>query len=203
MNKINIILLVLAVALAGCRGSKPVIPKYYVVEYPHEQSVSLIDTIITLPNSVEIAQVEVYPAFATHRIAVRENTHELRYFSNSEWAVRPEQSITNYINEFLQVNRFFEVVSTRYWNELPDYRLETTVYQMEILQDRNTFLAHLHLKFSLTNIESERVIVTHTADRTRELERRNLNLFADAINHMLFEELQRFFVKASPILKAQ
>jgi ABC-type uncharacterized transport system auxiliary subunit len=176
--------------LGACRSSKPVAPTFYVLEFPTDRIPE--EKPMTLPYSLEITDIDLHPAFATHQIAIREDQHEIRYFSNHEWAVRPDQSLTRFISDYFKNVKIFKNTDTRYWNIQPDYKLLTSVHQLEVLKDGNDYLAHVHFDFRLVMTEGSVTVVRHSADKTRLLERRNLNLFAGAVNDMFFEELHFF-----------
>jgi ABC-type uncharacterized transport system auxiliary subunit len=190
----------LILTMAGCRSSKPVVPRFYVIEFPVQKETFLPDTLTHRFGSVEILPVNVYPAFATHRIAIREGSHELRYFSNHEWAVRPGEALTLFITEFYKKNIIFDQVSTRFWNIDPEYRFETTVYQLEVVQDRGRYYARIHLNYILRETSTSRILTEHTADLRLELPKRNLNLFADEISLIFYDELKVFTEKILPAL---
>jgi len=190
-NPILLLSIIIPMFLLGaCRSSKPVAPTFYVLEFPMERIPD--EKPLTLPYSLEITEIDLHPAFATHQIAIREGQHEIRYFSHHEWAVRPVQSLTRYINDYFKNIQVFRSTDTRYWNIQPDYKILTSVNHLEVLKDGNDYLAHLHVDFRLVMTEGTVTVVTHSADNTRLLEKRNLNLFAGAINDMFFEELQFF-----------
>ncbi len=185
-----ILFIIPMVFLGACRSSKPVAPTFYVLEFPVDRVSD--EQYSTLPYSLEIAEIDLHPAFATHQIAIREDQHEIRYFSHHEWAVRPEISLARYIRDYFKHVSIFENIEARYWNIRPDYKLFTSVHQLEVLKDGNDYLARLHVDFQLVMTEGTITVVRHSADKTRLLERRNLNLFAGAINDMFFEELHFF-----------
>ncbi len=200
-NQILLLLVITMLLLGACRSSKPVAPTFYVLEFPTDRIPEEIP--FTLPYSLEITDIDLHPAFATHQIAIREEQHEIRYFSHHEWAVRPEQSLTRYISDYFKNVRIFKNTDIRYWNIIPDYKLLTSIHQLQVIKDGNDYLAHLHVDFQLVMTEGTVTVVKHTADKTRLLERRNLNLFAGAINDMFFEELHFFARKIQYELSAE
>ncbi|MFN2395708.1 MAG: ABC-type transport auxiliary lipoprotein family protein [Bacteroidales bacterium] len=187
--KIKIFLLIiLIVSLVGCRSSKPVAPTFYLIEFPSDKEVDE-ETSVTLPFSLEILDVDVHPAFASRQIALREKEYEVRYYSHHEWAVRPSESLTRYLYDYFKRSEIFRYTDTRFWNVLPDYRLNVKVHKLEVIEDENDYLAHVHADFELIMVEGNVAVVQHGVNKTRLLEKRNLNLFAGAINDMFFEEV--------------
>lgn len=190
MKKIFLLIILPLAIFAACRSSKPVDPRYYLLELPVEKLTD--DTLQMLPFVVEVLAVDVHPAFASHQIAVREKSHEIRYFSHHQWAVRPGQSLTRFVEEYFGRTRMFRHTDTRFWDIQPDYKIKTMVYQVEVVKDRNDYLAFLHVEFQLINAQDGEVMTVHTASKSRLLQRRNLNLFAEAVNLLFFEELNYF-----------
>ena len=188
-----IIMAVSLLILNGCRSSKPVTPRFFLLEYPAETEIT--DTIATLPFSLEINDVDLHPAYSSTQIAIREGEMEVQYFVNNQWASRPYQSLERIITTYYKKNPFFESISTRFWNVQPDFTLTTTVYNLEVIRERKTFQARLNIEFRIESSEGE-IIAVHTSDNIRQLERRDLNQFARAINNMFFEELHYFSKKA-------
>ncbi len=193
MKKILPIALAALLLLGACRSSKPVAARFYMLEYPAKQEMAS-DTLLPLPYSVEIMDIDLNPAFSTHQIALREDAHEVKYFVNHQWASRPQKSLERFVVNYFNDHGLFENVQRSFWNVQPDFRLYITIYNLEVVRDRKDFSAHLHLEMWLESAQGE-VIHRHLADQTRMLEKRSLNLFAQAINNMFYEELNYFATK--------
>lgn len=175
--------------LTGCRSNKPVTTSFFLVEYPSDPPTP--DTMKVLPYVLELAEVIVNPAYASPQIAIREGEQELQYFANNQWAVRPAQGFAGFIEQYFADNRVFTQTQTRFWNLQPDYRLQTTVRNLEVVRERRDFYARLHLEFRLETADGE-LIERYVTDNRRLLESRNLNLFTVAVNNIFFEELNYF-----------
>ncbi|MFO7922177.1 MAG: ABC-type transport auxiliary lipoprotein family protein [Bacteroidales bacterium] len=193
-NRIRICFLLLFVSLiaSGCLSRKSAPARYYDLEYPAEPEVSINDTVEPLNNSCLINIVEVYPAFAGSQIAIRENSHQIRYFSFNHWAVRPEQSLIYLMTEFLNRHRVFKTLYTPSLYIESDYTIETIVYHLELVEDGNEYHSRLNLEFRLNDSQTGEEILNHRADRKHLLEERNLNLFAAAVSEIFIEELAVF-----------
>jgi ABC-type uncharacterized transport system auxiliary subunit len=178
--------------LGGCRASKSPNPTFYVIEYPAEKESSLADSLMVLPLIVEVETVDVNPAFSAHEIALRKKSNEIGYFSHNKWATRPDQSLTRFLLTFFKRNDVFKDIDTRFWKITPDYRLKTTVHQLEVVNSDKEFTAHLHLEFRLVNTENDQVVLEHIANKSQRLTKKDLNLFADAISSMFYDELNNF-----------
>lgn len=190
MKKILPVVIIAMLLLGACRSSKPEAPRFYMLEYTAKQDIAS-DTLSALPYSLEIMDIDLNPAFSSHQIAMREDAHEVKYFVNHQWASRPQKSLERFVVNYFNEHAIFENVRRSFWNVQPDFRLYIIIYNLEVVRDRKDFSAHLHLEMWLESNEGE-VIHRHVADQTRMLEKRSLNLFAQAINNMFYEELNYF-----------
>lgn len=197
MNKYFLISLILLTTLFGCRQKQDFTKRYYIIEIPVDQNINLRDTLKSIDKYCEISTADISPAFASHRIAVRENSHEIEYFRNHEWATRPANNLTAIIVEFFERYGLFKGTDTRYWRIIPEYRFETRIYQLEAVQNSKRLSAHLNLEFRLIDKQTNKVIIKHSADRYKELEENNINLFAAAISELFYQELTNMSIKIS------
>jgi ABC-type uncharacterized transport system auxiliary subunit len=189
MNKFFLLLAVLGL-FGGCRSSKPVSPRFYMIEF-NPVFMKVQDEITPLPYNLEIAGIDIHPAFATTQIALREEDHEVGYFVNHQWASRPEQNLERFTLNYMKHNNIFRNTEKKNWNIMPDFRLFVTIYNLEVVRTGKDFHGRLHLEFRLESASGE-IVESYFSDNTRLLEKRNLNLFAKAVNNMYFEELNYF-----------
>lgn len=182
-----------AVILSSCGSQKEVIKKYYVIESPEDSLTVSNDSSSIINAWCEVDGVEVYPAFDTRRIVLRDESHQVRYFGNHEWAVPPADFLTPIIIDYLANRNVFARVANRFWERTPDYRLQTTVFNLEVVSSkRKAFEAHLNLRFDLIETKTDAILLTHTADIKSELKERDLNLLAAEISNIFNQELNHF-----------
>lgn len=185
-------ILCLSLILAGCLGRRSIPARYYILDYPTGLEIE-INNGAPVQKSCLIRQVNISPAYATTQIALRERTHEIRYFAVNQWAVRPEQSLTSLLVGFIEENNVFRNIYTRpAFNLEPDYIMETTIHHMVLIEEGRDYYARLSLEYALRDPGNDQVIVNHRADRKELLEEKNLNLFAAAISEIFIEELGKF-----------
>jgi ABC-type uncharacterized transport system auxiliary subunit len=192
MKKTMPLILLLTLLLASCGGSKSVVNRFYVLEYPARTVASMEEGLSPIEGSCLIETPGMHSAFATHQIALREDTHEIKYFSFNEWANRPEQSLATIIWSFYQDFPAFGKGAVLQGSGEEKYALQTHVSRMEVVQQRNDFYARLNVEFLLVERDTGTPLAAHKASRQEPLDQRNLNLFASAISDMFVEELQLF-----------
>ncbi len=190
-----IILLTSISFLWGCMSQKQPTNKYYVIERPDSIHVSIAGQNSPIEGYCEIMPVEIYPAYASQSIAKRKDSHEIVYYSNHHWAVRPGKSMTMLLEDYMNQASIFEGTSTRFWKINPAFRMETTVFQLETLQEDDDMFVHLSVRFRLKNIPDNEVLIIYQADRKEKLQRKDLNLYAKTVSDLFHQELRNFAQK--------
>jgi len=183
--------------IAGCGSQKVVTTKYYVIEINDD---SLAATFTGQPPPVidkycEIEPVDVYPAYASTQIANRSNSREITYYANHQWAIRPSESFTRIVLDYFMHKPIFKSTAERFWRVEPVYKVETTVYHLEVVQENNIFSARLEVEFRLMDSEKGIEILHHRADKMVDLKAKDINLLAAAVADIFYKELISFSEK--------
>lgn len=184
MRTLTIIFFVIVVS--GCAKRK-IENKYYLIEPLTVDSVAETN-VPELEYACQIAPVEIYPAFATSRIAHRSESHQITYYTHHQWAVLPDVLLTRIIEHDLQRQNLFRQLDARLRTE-PNFILESEVLQLETITTRNDLAAHLNINFRLLDAIDQRVLLQYSIDRFENLQKNDLNLFAEAINNIMHQEL--------------
>ncbi len=190
-----IIFFLMALVIAGCRSSQPIIHQLYLLELPSEQVIQWPEGLSGIPGSCEVTNVLLSPAYASHQIAIREDSHQIRYFTFNEWAMRPEQSLTRFIIDFLEKHQIFDEVKHGRVITPVNYILETEVLHIELDNRHEDIRARLHVSFRLLDMDNGgRVAYQHIADSFQPLGRKHINEFAAAVSQLFMEELHTFSI---------
>jgi len=182
----------LMILLTGCMSEKAVITRHYTIEWQDDRGEESVENQWLVPGRCEIDQVEISPLYEKTQIVNRSDSHEISYYRYHQWAIRPAVAVMEVVRTYLEGAGMFESVSGRYSRAIPDYHFTSTIPQLELIENKNQFLAHLHIEFSLVRNSDGTTLLEHRADRTVPLERKELNLFAAAISDMLVSELRAF-----------
>jgi ABC-type uncharacterized transport system auxiliary subunit len=86
MKKKYYALLLTILILQAC-SEKVLIRRYYVLEFPVWTDTTQIKSEARTAVTCEILTVQVPPAYAQHRIAVRKRSHEISYYQYNYWAI--------------------------------------------------------------------------------------------------------------------
>jgi hypothetical protein len=193
MSRTLLFILFLSFALTSCIGRRSVPSRYYIIEYLPETELNINDDRLPVQGSCLIRTVEISPVYATTQIALRERTHEIRYFAFNHWAVRPEQGFTSLVTRFMNDHNIFRTIHLRPSFAMEaDYIMETTIHHLVLVEEGNDYFAMLTLDYILRDFGSDEIISVHRADRKEILEEKNLNLFASVISRLFVEELENF-----------
>jgi len=202
MNKFILFFIPIILCLWSCGSQKVVTTKYYVIEFPTDTVLEEYEKIpLEIEKYCEIIPVDINPAYSTPQIANRSSSRAITYYSYHQWAIRPSESFSRLILDYFNHVPVFSGVSDRFWRVQPDFHLETTIYHLEVVQEQNTFSAHLDLEFRLREVERGREILHHRADRYITLYNRDLDLFAAAIGDIFYQELQQLSEKIAMEIK--
>ncbi len=192
MKNIFLLFFITALLVLGCKGGRSVANRYYLLEYPSDVIIHLHDTSTLLEKTCFLNPVNIYPVFSTNQIVYRENSHEIKYYSFNQWAVRPESSFTRMLMDFLEIYSVFGKVYSNSQINDSDYSIETSVQRLEVIRERKTYYANLNVRFRLADNKSGEILTEYVASRKTRMEERNLNLFAAAISEMFVMEFSVF-----------
>jgi len=86
----------------------------------------------------------------------------------------------------------FRRVATRYWKVSAAYKIESTIYQLEVVNEDNELAAHLKLEFRLVDGDTQEVLTKHQVDQYKTMEVKKINVFASIISKMFYSSLDDF-----------
>jgi len=186
------IIIYLLLIMTSCLSQKSAVRKYYTIDLPENIEPAMIKETDIIPGKCEIQNAVIAPVYEKSQIANRSKTHEISYYIHHMWAVNPSESVKNYVYEFMQETGLFTHLSTRYSRTIPDYRLNTTVNDLEVIEQGKSFSAHLNIEFTLLMNSNDSILVYHKADRMESLKKKDMNMFASGISKILYEEISIF-----------
>ena len=199
MKQYIIIIIASMLILSSCISEKRVVRKYYTLEIPEEVNITKYDIAASVPGKCEIEQVSVNSVYAKNQIVNRNDSHEITYYMYHQWAVRPDEAIRELLYTYLDNKNLFGRIATRFSMSVPEYRMETSISRLEIIEGKKFFSAHIKLKLELVLNKNDSILISHHADRTEPLKRKDLNLFAGELSNILYEELEMFAGKVKEL----
>ena len=183
---------ILIVVLTACISEKKIERRYYTIEIPVDQTINVCDSISRLQGTCELEQVVVNNVYAKNQIVNRAGSNEISYYIYNQWAVNPSDAITQLIREYFEIAGIFQNLSDSYSRTIPDFRFQTYINSLELIENKRSLSAHLALEFRLIDNSTNKVILTHKASRTTPLKQNDLNIFAQEVSKIILQELNIF-----------
>ncbi len=203
MKKICFAISVIMLVGYGCRPKKQDPVSFYVIEIPSEDIIDNDKKFKTIDKYCEISSVDIFPAFASQRIALRGKSHQIEYFRNHKWATLPSEKFTSFIVYFFEKHQIFKGVDKRFRNFEPEYVIETRIFQLEVIENDNGLIAHINFELRLIENESGNILIKHGNKKYSSLEENTINDFSSAISEMFYKELIIFSNKIMSLTEAE
>jgi ABC-type uncharacterized transport system auxiliary subunit len=192
MKLSTILLLSFLISLTACISQQAVIQKHYTIEYPDYLESEPKDPQQAIPGILEVQQIQIGPVYDRNHIVNRSGSHEITYYKYHQWAVKPSIALMDVTMYYLDKSHLFENISSRYNRAIPDFLFTTSIHQLEVMEAKNQFSAHVHLEFRILRNADNSVLLQHEAERLEPLEEKDLNLFAGAVSEIFYKELEKF-----------
>ena len=123
--------------------------------------------------------------YETERLAYRLSDHEVRYYGYHKWTSDPARMLTEMVAQHIRVSGKFAEVGRNDKMRVPDIILEGVVEAIEEIDLGKTWKAHLAMRFTLRQGDSERIIMWHSFDLTEGCKERHPREVARGINKIL------------------
>ena len=198
MKKILISLLFAAFFFQYC-GTKTITRKYYMLDFPPVADSVLTSAPLT-DGSCEIKPANIPPAFSQYRIAVRERSHEISYYTSHQWAMEPSELITDLVRSKVKSSNLFKYISESSWRELPKFQVVTQINELEAIKVGDDLAAHISGRMELVSTEDKSTVVYHDFNHREILEQKDINLLADQLSIILFQEINIFLIQVKNYL---
>lgn len=192
MAKLFLLASFFALFFWSCRSTMEADIRLYVLEYPEESIDDIPELNLTAGKSCKISFVETHPAFGKYKIAIREGSHEIRYFSYNQWAVRPGQSLSLMLTDFFRKSNIFEKLIPPNETGEADYTIETYIPRLQVVRDGKNYKAHIETEFRLINNRLGKTVLEQRSVNINDLDEKCLNLFSSEISRVFTRELHNF-----------
>lgn len=139
--------------------------------------------------------------YDTARLAYRTSGHELRYFGYRQWVSEPSRMLSEMTVRHLRTSKLFDEVATNDKIREPDAVVEGNVDAIEEVDRGELWKAHLAITFVVRKGESEKILLRHAFDVTRDCKKPHPNEVANEISEILAEEVKKLARRISTVLK--
>ena len=180
-----------AVGVFGCSiisGNKVQTRSYYILSY---MPATVIPGYSLHPYkySLQVGPIQVQRIYNRQNILYRYSPQQLQYYDLQQWAVRPDQMFTDIIQKHLESIPLTNRISTDFFDQRPDYRLEGMVEALEKYDAGDLFFAHLAMTFNLVRVEDGTNIWDYSFDQRRQVFQPEMVYTVQGLSAILQSEL--------------
>ena len=194
MKKI-IVLSLSIIFLFGCMARNIVPRNYFILEYYSHSEKDELKLDEPFDQSVYIEDTKVPRTYNRKQIVVRHFGPRITYSDNNLWGVTLSKIIPNLLKKRLDSYNMFKNTQRELFTSDPDYVIETNINNIEMYISETLYLARLNIDFIYRKKGKEKPLIIHSANVERVMLKRDFDTFAQTINEILFDEIDKFTAK--------
>lgn len=194
MKKI-IVLSLSIIFLFGCI-SRSIVPRnYFILEYYSHSEKDELRLDDPFDQSVYIEDTKVPRTYNRKQIVVRHFGPRITYSDNNLWGVKLSKIIPNLIKKRLDSYNMFKNIQRELFTSTPDYVIDTSINNIEMYISETLYQARLNIDFTYRKRDMEKPLITHSANIERVLLKQDFDTFAQTVNEILLDEIDKFATK--------
>lgn len=193
--KKNIILSLSIIFLFGCMARNIVPRNYFILEYYSHSEKDELRMDEPFDQSVYIEDTKVPRTYNRKQIVVRHFGPRITYSDNNLWGVKLSKIIPDLIKKRFDGYNMFKNTQRELFTSDPDYVIDTKINNIEMYISETLYQARLNIDFTYRKTDTEKALITHSANIERVLLKQDYDTFAQTINEILFSEIDKFAVK--------
>ena len=144
------------------------IKNYYIINYPPIVTV-LPGSQRPYPYALQVGEFEIQAIFNRQNIVYRFSPHQIQYYELEQWAVKPNQMITNLVLKHFEASGLANHIGIDFFDIRPDFRIEGMVEAIEKYDAGDVFYAHLAMSMKLIRTSDGNQVWEHTFDQRRQV----------------------------------
>ncbi len=169
--------------------SKPTVRRYYQIYYKPKPVLGR-----QVSGTVRIRTFDVDKIYRRHNLLFRTSPYEIFYYNTHFWASRPADMITDIIAAHVKETKLFSDVIIQL-DRRPDYVLTGRILALDEIDSDDIWYARVSIIFELKDYKTDRVIVSHSFDRRKEVHNQKQVYVVRTMGEILEEEAEKFFNK--------
>ncbi|MEA2097140.1 MAG: DUF481 domain-containing protein [Candidatus Cloacimonadota bacterium] len=194
MKKI-IILSLSIIFLFGCMTRNIVPRNYFILEYYSHSEKDELRLDEPFDQSVYIEDTKVPRTYNRNQIVVRHFGPRITYSDNNLWGVKLSKIIPDLIKKRFDGYNMFKNTQRELFTSDPDYVIDTKISNIEMYISETLYQARLNIDFTYRKKDTEKPLITHSANIERVLLKQDFDTFAQTINDIILDEIDRFAAK--------
>jgi len=194
MKKI-IVLSISIIFLFGCLARNIVPRNYFILEYYSHSEKDELKLDEPFDQSVYIEDTKVPRTYNKTKIVVRHFGPRITYSDNNLWGIKLSKIVPNMIKKRLDSYNMFKNTQRELFTSDPDYVIDTSINNIEMYISETFYQARLNIDFTYRKKDMEKPLITHSANIERVLLKQDFDTFAQTINEILLDEIDKFAAK--------
>ncbi|MCK5051425.1 MAG: DUF481 domain-containing protein [Candidatus Cloacimonetes bacterium] len=194
MKKI-IVLSLSIIFLFGCLARNIVPRNYFILEYYSHSEKDELRLDEPFDQSVYIEDTKVPRTYNRKQIVVRHFGPRITYSDNNLWGVKLSKIIPNLIKKRFDSYNMFKNTQRELFTSTPDYVIDTSINNIEMYISETFYQARLNIDFTYRKKDTEKPLIIHLANVERVLLKQDFDTFAQTINDIILDEIDKFAAK--------
>ena len=192
----KIIVLSLSITfLFGCMARNIVPRNYFILEYYSHSEKDELKLNEPFDQSVYLEDAKVPRTYNRKQIVVRHFGPRITYSDNNLWGVKLSKIVPNLLKKRLDSYNMFKNTQRELFTSDPDYVIDTNINNIEMYISETLYLARLNIDFTYRKKDKEEPLITHSANVERVLLKQDFDTFAQTVNEILLDEMDKFAAK--------
>ncbi|MDZ4183334.1 MAG: ABC-type transport auxiliary lipoprotein family protein, partial [Candidatus Cloacimonadaceae bacterium] len=198
-----LIVILISALLSGCFGKVDRIStNYYVLDYKKATENPNLVMKEPFPKTLEVMETDVNRTYSRNQLVVKENFSRIRYLPYDVWASRLSSSVPDLIVQRIRAYNVFTQVDRSTGDTAPSYYLDTTIHSLEKIESKRP-RAYLRIEYFLRDSATQELLMTHKAERYRDLNDDSMIYLIQSYNEMLMLETDIFVAKARMFMEGK
>jgi ABC-type uncharacterized transport system auxiliary subunit len=156
-----------------------------------------------IDKALYIEPVRVDPLYDDFRVIYRISPFELKYYSSSFWAKKPDALFREAISDYLIRKEGFSRVTLDVLQGDPALVLRATVRLIEEIDNPKVWFGRLAMDLEFLDFKTGQVLARHAFDKRMPLGGRRVNFLPAVLSGILVDELDAAVRKLSDALMAK
>ncbi|MBT4576243.1 MAG: DUF481 domain-containing protein [Candidatus Cloacimonetes bacterium] len=190
-----IVLSLSIIFLFGCMARNIVPRNYFILEYYSHSEKDELKLEKPIEQSVYIEDTKVPRTYNRKQIVVRHFGPRITYSDNNLWGVKLSKIIPNLLKKRLDSYNMFKNTQRELFTSTPGYIIDSNINNIEMYISETLYQARLNIDFTYRKKDTENPLVVHSANIERVMLKQDFDTYAQTINEILLEEIDKFAAK--------
>jgi len=167
-NRLILVIFIGIISILACSIGRIQTKNYYILSYT-PVSKTTVTSKRPYSYSLQIGRFEVQRIFNRQNILYRYSPNQIQYYELQQWAVRPDDMITDMVFKHLETSGLTNRVGIDFFETRPDFRIEGTVEALEKLDGGDIYFAHLAMSFKMLNVKNGEQVWEYSFDQRKQV----------------------------------